>query len=107
MSAFNILKTVCTCPICGKVEQFSIQFKYGSTWQHQYEIGESLRWGGNEIGVRTAKPVRVEAIGGPCPNCATDNIEFDLMIEANQIKLVIPLGLERLHASPDGFEIIE
>jgi hypothetical protein len=107
MSAFNILKAVCICPICGKSELFSIQFKYGSTWQYEYKIGETLRWGGNQIGVQTNKPVQVEAIGGPCPNCATDYIEFNIMIKWNVIERAIPLGLKRLNGSPEGFEIIE
>ena len=45
MGAFNTLKAVATCPRCRATVAIQIQFKYGDTWQYEYAIGDSLRWG--------------------------------------------------------------
>jgi hypothetical protein len=106
MSAFNILCFSSECPNCKKLGRFSAQFKYGDTWQHRYEIGDMLKWGGNDIGLRAAKLVRVEAIADPCEHCGTDNLEFDIVIESGVVARVEPVGVTRTDPLPDGFQIM-
>lgn len=106
MSAFNILDFVSECPNCKKQGRFSAQFKYGDTWQHRYQVGDLLKWGGNDIGRPGAKRVRVEAIAEPCEHCGTDNLEFDILIEEGVVARVIPIGT-RSDSLPDGFQVID
>lgn len=105
MGVFNTLTADVECPFCGALGRFRIQFKYGSTWQHEYKIGDSLRWGGNDIGIKTLGTVRVESIGGPCPHCKKRFIDFDVFVRGNQIVKVDALG-DRPKSTPDEFEII-
>jgi hypothetical protein len=107
MGAFNTLNASVLCPICGKEASFQIQFKYGDTWQHVYSIGDRLKWGGNDIGVSNAAHVVVEAVGGPCPHCAADNLEFDIRVDDNRLEQVIPIGKERTVHSREGFRLTE
>jgi sarcosine oxidase delta subunit len=107
MGAFNTVITEVQCPVCNERGRFEVQYKYGDTWQHQYDIGSVIRWGGNDIGRPKMKKVIVEGIGGPCPHCQTDNIEFDVVVESDQLKEVCPLGLERKEHYPDGFLVLE
>jgi hypothetical protein len=107
MGAFNTVIAEVVCPKCRKWSEFQIQFKYGNTWQHAYRIGEKLQWGGNDIGLPGKNKVKVESIGGPCPQCGIDAIEFDVIVEADIITGVVPVGLERSGASEEGYTVIE
>lgn len=106
MSAFNTVRIQARCPVCGEEGPFDVQFKYGDTWQHIYKLGEDLKWGGNDIGVKGIKAVRVEGIGGPCKKCKANDIEFDIFVECNRISRVVPLGLQRGNALADGYEVL-
>lgn len=106
MGAFNTLIANTTCPVCGTNANFELQFKFGNTWQYQYEIGERLRWGGNDIGTPGYKQVLVEAIGGPCPHCGTGYIDFDIVVQSDVIVGVNGIGKERTTIDPRGFSII-
>ena len=92
MSAFNTVETLTVCPVCAAEGRFEVQFKYGDTWQHHYQVGEPLRWGGNDVGVRGAALVVVDGIGGPCLNCGADFIESDVVIVDNIIESVALLA---------------
>lgn len=107
MGAFNTVIAEAVCPSCGKPANFEIQFKYGDTWQHSYSIGDPLRWGGNDIGTPGRKKVKVESIGGPCPHCRVDGIEFDVMIENDIIDRVVPVGTDREESPEEGYVILE
>ena len=85
MGAFNTLRATTVCPVCKTTSTFDIQFKYGNTWQDNYEIGSKLRWGGNDKGIPGLARVLVEGIGGPCPNCGAPYVEFDIMVECDTI----------------------
>jgi hypothetical protein len=92
MSAYNtvVLPGEQKCPHCGAVIRRRVQFKYGDTWQHDYMIGDRIKWGGNDIG----KPARlVTALGYPeeCPVCGQglDGV-FDVVIRDGVIKDVVP-----------------
>lgn len=107
MSAFNILQSQGLCPHCGANGPFEIQFKYGDTWQHAYSLGESLRWGGNDVGEPGHERVRVEGIGGPCVKCGEEFLEFDIIVENDRITAVHPVGVHREDPSPEGFVVEE
>lgn len=73
MSAFNVVGATLRCPRCGNEYPMPVQFKYGDTWQYDYSTGDTLKWGGNDIGEREAKSVVVYGIGDrACPVCAYD-----------------------------------
>lgn len=107
MGAFNTVQAECDCPICGKIGLFEIQFKYGDTWQHSYSVGDLLKWGGNDVGQKNVKKVRIESIGGPCPNCGSDFLECDVFVTDNRIENVIIVGENRSDITRDGFEVLE
>ena len=50
MSAYNtvVLPDEEKCPHCGAAIRRRVQFKYGDTWQHDYMIGDRIKWGGND-----------------------------------------------------------
>lgn len=70
MGAFNTLIAELHCPRCGQAFEDRVQFKYGDTWQFEYRLGDTLRWGGSDFGKPGAKKVVVD--GCPengCPEC--------------------------------------
>jgi hypothetical protein len=83
-----------------------IEFEYGCRCTHEYTIGEIIRWEHGGTGVKKAKLVRVEGFPTRCPSCKT-LVEFDIMVKENQIERVVSVGLDRLQALPNGFEVIE
>ena len=107
MSAFNTLIAPVECPSCRKVNDFEIQFKFGDTWQHQYRLGDRIKWGGNNIGKPNCAQVIVEAIGGPCPECGTDNVEFDIVLNDDNLDSLSVIGLKRLEFSEKGYQIVK
>ena len=44
MGAFNRLRAEARCPNCGQTMKQVIQFKFGDTWQYDYDLGDTLRW---------------------------------------------------------------
>jgi hypothetical protein len=107
MSAFNMVTAAAPCPSCGQIAEFEVQFKYGDTWQHLYRIGDRLRWGGNDIGSPGHMRVLVEGIGGPCPHCGTDNMDFDLVVQNDAVVRLEPVRGERSISGPEGFVVVE
>src|SRR3989442_2826537 len=98
MGAFNTLHADVECPVCRAVGRFSIQFRYGATWQLKYVVADSLKWGRNDVGVQSADRVIVQGIGGPCENCAEDFLDFDILVTSNKIVRVKPVGKGRVDA---------
>jgi hypothetical protein len=107
MSSFNTLIAEAKCPVCKNVVTFEVQFKYGSTRQHVYHLGDSLIWGANDRGDKNAYRVMVEGIGGPCPCCHTEYIDFDILIKDNKIVELYPLGPSRPSSSPEGYVVLD
>lgn len=90
MGAFNVLRTTCPCPSCTRVVPVAIQFKFGDTYQHEYAIGDAVRWGGNALGHAGAIHVVVDGVAdGPCPDCgyACDR-DFYVHVEQDRITRV-------------------
>jgi hypothetical protein len=85
--------------------EFEVQFKFAHTWQNRYRIGEALRWGGNDIGEPGHKEVLVEGIGGPCPSCGTEFLDFDVVILDNRVAEVRPTTTPRPLGS-EGYLVV-
>lgn len=106
MSAFNTVHAPVACPNCGAARDFEVQFKFGDTWQHRYRVGDVLRQGGNDVGDRGHKEVLVEGIGGPCPNCGTEFLDFDVLIVDNRVAEVRPATTPRPPGGDEGFVVV-
>jgi predicted RNA-binding Zn-ribbon protein involved in translation (DUF1610 family) len=110
MGSFNILIVEIACPNCGVKPQVRIQFKFGNTWQLQYKIGDTISWGGNDIG----KPnlIKVKAYGivesTTCPSCNENSIpeEYDVFINDNVIINVTPIGNINDYLEGNGIYVI-
>ena len=91
MGAFNTVRAAATCPRCQALIEIKVQFKYGDTWQHEYGLGDSLRWGGNDIGVPGKRSVVVDGVAEPpCPKCGFDGEwEFYVFVEGDRISRVL------------------
>jgi predicted RNA-binding Zn-ribbon protein involved in translation (DUF1610 family) len=92
MSAYNtvVLPTEEQCPRCGSIIKRRVQFKYGDTWQHDYAIGDRIRWGGNDVG-KPATLVKVLAYPEDCPVCGHDfGGVFDVIVRDGVIEEVVP-----------------
>ncbi len=89
MSAFNRLFIDHTCRACGAHVRLPIQFKYGDCWQHDYEIGDSIRWGGNDSAVRVEGRVEVLGIAEGCPACNQEmpdsEVDYLVLVKENRI----------------------
>jgi hypothetical protein len=89
MGAYNRLFTGQTeiCPACGEQVPLIVQFKYGNTWQFDYFIGETLRWGGNDIGSPAHERVLVYGAPDLCTNCGRNlrDEHFEILIEKSKI----------------------
>lgn len=85
MGAYN---TVTIPWLSSRNGEIVIQFKYGSTWQHEYRIGDELLWGGNNIGVQNVKHVVVDGT----PEKDEENVpdDFEVHIFDNRIDRVLP-----------------
>jgi len=84
MSAFNILRAKIKCPNCNVEYTGYLQFKFGDTWLLEYNIGDKIKWGGNDIGRPGLAEVRVYGIleDNTCPNCRKNNPqeEYDIIV---------------------------
>ena len=107
MSAFNTVRGKAACPACGVVSEFDVQFKYGNTWQLEYQVGDELKWGGNDTGNKGIAKVAVEGTGGACPNCNADFLEFDVIVEKNILSEIVPVGVDRADESELGYRVLE
>lgn len=95
MSAYNVLISKINCHHCGKSYNGKLQFKFGDTWQYTYKVGESIKWGGNDIGKPLLGKVKVYGIleESSCPYCKKDVLinDFDVIIYDDKIIEVRPL----------------
>jgi len=88
MSAYNRLRAVARCPNCGETSEQVIQFKFGDAWLTEYAIGDTLRWGGNDIGRPGVKKVIVLGAGEECPVCHRRGEDFSVVIERDVLTAV-------------------
>lgn len=88
MSAYNIVGDVrATCPQCQAKVSIRVQFKFGSTWQYRYVVGDVLRWGGNDVGTPGREHVVADgAADSPCPVCGyADEWDFYVFIDRDRL----------------------
>ena len=85
MGLFNTLVKEIQCENCGNLFQGELQFKFGDTWLHIYNIGDKIKWGGNDVGKSGMQCAKVYGIlaSDCCPKCGQDIglCEFDITIE--------------------------
>lgn len=90
MGAFNVVRLELECPRCRSLVDVSVQFKYGDTWQHEYAIGDELRWGGNDVGVPGRKLVAVDGVAeSPCPGCGQSEWDLYVFVDDGKISRVM------------------
>ncbi len=90
MSAYNTVTYPWKDPNSGKMYDLQIQFKYGEIWQHEYKVGDLLKWGDNDIGDRSADKVFVEGVleGEKLTDTMPKN--FEIYIGCNKIECILP-----------------
>ena len=87
MGLFNTVRSTASCPRCEQVAPVVVQFKYGSTRQHEYSVGELLRWGENDIGTPGCARVVADAVvERGCQACGLD--EWDLYVFLSRDRIV-------------------
>lgn len=95
MSALNILIAKVSCPNCQQGQDCRIQFKYGDAAFDVYHLGDTLKWGRNNIGSPDFKRVMVYGIAEStvCSYCESDCLieEFDIFVENNIIVDLTPM----------------
>ncbi len=87
MGFFSVIKIKDQCPNCKKNTGLTIQFKYGENWMHQYNIGDNIIWGQNNIGKKVSGCILVSAISEECPICNECN-DYVVEIKNNVIQRV-------------------
>jgi len=101
MGAFNILNVKITCPNCHADYVGRIQFKFGETWQIEYEIGDKIKWGLNNKGKPDLEKVYVYGIleNDGCPICSSKNIEseYDLIVKNDVVTSVRPMQDHKIY----------
>ncbi len=112
MSAFNILRAECLCSSCQKKYSAILQFKYGECWQHEYLIGQKIKWGANNIGIPNVQKAKVFGIleNDICNACgeANNDNEFDILVQNDTIEKIEPLTNYEDYIEMDGcYQIIE
>ena len=91
MGAFNVVIKSIECRACRRRVQGRIQFKYGDVWQHEYQVGDTIRWGGNDVGKPHEKNVVADGVAEDCPHCHDDAEQsFFVFIRDNVIRDVVP-----------------
>jgi hypothetical protein len=90
MGAFNtLLVNKVPCPKCGYEQNWRIQFKYGDCWQYEYQLGETIQWGGNDKGKNVGGRVRTDGIAEEqCLQCGLKEVEALVYLEDNRITKV-------------------
>jgi hypothetical protein len=90
MSTFNelVLATGAACPACGAPSEIVVQFRYGDTWQHRYQVGDQVRWGGNDVGQPGRHLVVVAGYPERCEVCGDDGTILDIYVRDDVIESV-------------------
>jgi len=91
MGAFNTVTARWTNLRTGTVHDIRVQFKYGEAWQYEYRVGDTLEWGGNDIGSQEAEWAVVdgclESASPPLPEVPED---YEVHIVSGRIETVVP-----------------
>lgn len=90
MGAFNIVRVRWHNPSTGSILELNVQFKYGDTWQHTYQVGDVIRWGGNDIGEPGARHVVVDGCLDASVKGVASPDSFEVHVSNGVIEKVIP-----------------
>lgn len=84
-----------------------IQFKFGTTYQLEYSLGDELSWGGNDIGPRGKSRVVLDGCAEtPCPACGSP--DFYVFLEKDRlIKVEIANGRHDFVMAHPTFLVLE
>lgn len=78
------------CERCGVASDRAIQFKFGDVWQYDYEIGDTLTWGGNVQGEPGwTQVVALGVVEDECPNCGLEESDVGVLIEHDVVTAVV------------------
>lgn len=93
MSLYNVLQgpeEVCTR--CNSHIRRRIQFKYGSTRQNSYKLGDRLLWGANDVGEPNRHLVVVDGAGEDCQVCgyAPHIKDYEVLVRDDVVESVKP-----------------
>ena len=87
IGAYNTVRGEVVCPNCATAVQILAQFKYGCVWQVEYEIGDALRWGRNDVGNPGFDHVVIDAVAeSVCPKCSFSD-EWNLYLHIRRDRL--------------------
>ncbi|RKG84014.1 hypothetical protein [Corallococcus terminator] len=67
-----------------------VQFKFGDIWQYEYVLGARILLEKKQEAWVPEKLVIADGIGGPCPACGTEFLDFDVYIQRGVIESVTP-----------------
>lgn len=88
MGAYNTVRGHAACPRCGNNVEVVVQFRFGNVWQFEYELGDSIKWGGNAVGSAALPRVVVEGVAeAECRVCGFAN-EWNLYVHVERDRLV-------------------
>lgn len=90
MSAFSRLHAQVRCRNCGNASDQVIQFKFGDVCQHDCQLGDELRWGGNDIGRPGLAKVIVCGSGEECPVCHARGEDYVVVVESDVLTQSMP-----------------
>lgn len=113
MSAYNTLSAKIQCSACNNSYYVLLQFKFGDTWQYHYQLGDSLKWGGNDIGKPQISCVNILGVleTDTCPICKliNKNQEYDIILENDILTNVLPLSNKNdyIESAGENYCIIE
>lgn len=106
MGAFNILIVDEKCNKCKNDVQIEIQFKFGDVWQNKYKLGDVLRWGGNDHGIKGAQRVVLDGVA-ECDSCK-EEIDYLIYLDNDKFKSVeVNRGKYDFTSSGGYFIVIE
>lgn len=100
MPAYNTVKIV------DSGQTVTVQFKYGEVWQHEYKIGESIKWGDNNTGIEGAEKVVVYGMSEPSTEQQSGK-EYEILIVHNRIVDVSSISEGRDFSGDRNYIIVE
>ena len=107
MGSFNVVTFEWTNPLTHERHTLRVQFKYGDTWQHEYEVGDMLKWDGNDLGVRSATHVVADGcLDGPEQSVVPTDFEVHV-VNGRIAEVCSPSGTYDFIAVGETFIVIE
>lgn len=90
MGSFNTVEAEVSCPRCRQCVSMAVQFKFGDIRQYEYRIGDRLILNEREDSWAPGSVVLAEGVGGPCPECAAEFLDFDVRVSRGVLDAVLP-----------------